>query len=509
MTGISGYLGKASMPTWEEVLGVLSFNQNHRGEYTEYRYVRQESKEQMAVLRVHHLSSLPDYKIVQSDSGLSIMWGFNLTKHIQNHLEKISQYEMNHDFDLVESQLLHLFGVNVIQVNSNGISLFRSRDGMIPIYHAVDDVSLVLSSERKALWALGNKSPAPIEPGQCVFYSWEDNLKMSETKRAAIERPVKGSENEILQELSSLLDSSFNRLLGIQECGILFSGGIDSSLVAHLTSLRCERTLLFTTSSPDSHDNRISKGAAEKLGLDIIQTEMNAVKVWEILPQVIYAIETSKRMDVEIAIPFFLAAKEASQQGVRIMISGQGPDELFAGYARHVRILEDEGPAILKKQLYDEVSTTHENNLERDERAVAANGLTTYFPYVDPEFVSYALEVPIQYKVDIGQRPERKVIFRKLAIQMGLPADLAIRPKKATQYSSGSSKILIDAIRLGCESLREKSKKEIEGQVQDVLDIIGRILGIHIEDRVPAEIEVDLSKTQELKSRIGRFSHQQ
>jgi asparagine synthase (glutamine-hydrolysing) len=202
--------------------------------------------------------------------------------------------------------------------------------------------------------------------------------------------------------------------------------------------------------------------------------ELNSEIVWDTLPELIYTIETSNQMDVEIALPFFLAAKKAVDEGCTTIISGQGPDELFAGYARHVKIFSEDGPKALEQQLWKEVSITHEANIERDVKAIAAHGGESFFPYLDQLFVRTALSIPVDWKIDPDGEPQRKVIFRELAQQMGLPKEIAFTPKSATQYSSGSAKLIIESIMENLESLESLSKKKAARRVQGVLNDISR-----------------------------------
>jgi asparagine synthase (glutamine-hydrolysing) len=152
---------------------------------------------------------------------------------------------------------------------------------------------------------------------------------------------------------------------------------------------------------------------------------------------------------------------------------------LFAGYARHVALFENEGEKALDNQLRREVETTHETNIERDERAIAAHGIEAYFPYLSSEFVDIALSIASDMKIHLGGQPERKIIFRELARQLGLPERICVSPKKATQYSSGSSRILMKSLVENVDEMKNIPKKDQRPKAQDYLLNLASDLGMH------------------------------
>jgi asparagine synthetase B (glutamine-hydrolysing) len=187
-----------------------------------------------------------------------------------------------------------------------------------------------------------------------------------------------------------------------------------------------------------------------------------------------------------------IAAKEAERQGIPLVVSGQGPDELFAGYARHTELYENRGEQALEAQLRNEVSVTHKTNIERDERAISSCGVDAWFPYLDYEFVKLALSIPASLKIALGKTPERKIIFRELATELGLPIELAHAPKKATQYSSGAARILNTAIGENVPECRDLTKKQLDLRVQDVLNYIAKQLEMPIQSDVTHSYDFDV-----------------
>lgn len=286
---------------------------------------------------------------------------------------------------------------------------------------------------------------------------------------------------EFLSSLEASIVKSFSRLED-RKASVLFSGGVDSSLAAVLTDKYAEETLLLTAAADGSHDDRIASRSAKELSFELVKIPLSLDVVWEALPQVIRTIQTSNKMDVEIALPFYLASKAAKANGFPLMISGQGPDELFAGYARYVRIFQKKGEKELERYLWEDVSKTEEVNINRDKSAIEAFELQACFPYLYPEFVSIAMSIPARYKITSGGTPERKVIFRELAMSLGLPERIAMQPKKATQFSSGSCSIIAEAIAMHSNEAVRCSTKELTAKVQPILRKMGLEMGVSKEN---------------------------
>ncbi|TFG32422.1 hypothetical protein EU527_10095 [Candidatus Thorarchaeota archaeon] len=288
--------------------------------------------------------------------------------------------------------------------------------------------------------------------------------------RPAVQHKLNPS--EILGKLNHYLLDSFKQIKDISRCAVLFSGGVDSSLAAVLTKKQCEETLLITARCDNSYDAKASVRAAKTMSIDMIEVRIDSDSLWQALPDVIRSIGQSKRMDVEIAIPFYFAAREAKKREFSVMVSGQGPDELFGGYARYEKIMIEQGPEEVEAALWRDVSVTDKANIQRDARVLCHHGLQPFFPYLYPDFVNLALSIPATLNIDPTKKPARKLMFRQLAMKMGVPKEIAMEQKRATQYSSGTSKMLIESMRDNFRSFRNLSKREIQSAMQESLDQI-------------------------------------
>ncbi len=286
--------------------------------------------------------------------------------------------------------------------------------------------------------------------------------------RPVVQRDV--SPNQALDSLKLHLENSFTRLEGEKKCAVLFSGGVDSSLAAILTKIHCEDTLLITARCEGSHDEEVAVRAAKEMSLELVEVKIDSDSLWKTLPQVVHSIKTRKRMDVEIAIPFFFAAQEARERGYNLIISGQGPDELFAGYARYEKLMIEQGTEKVEEALWADYSVTDEANIQRDIRAISAHGLDSFFPFLDLDFARTALTLPATLNIDPNRKPARKLMFRELALKMGVPRDVAMTPKRATQYSSGTTKMLAESLRNHVDTMRGLTKRELQSAIQEFLN---------------------------------------
>ena len=139
-------------------------------------------------------------------------------------------------------------------------------------------------------------------------------------------------ENTAREMLFKSLEQSVKKRY-YKPCAIAFSGGLDSSLLAAL----CKDAKLYSAGMKGSHDIGQTKKAAQLLDLqdNLHLHELTMDELETALPCVINAIGSTDAMQVSIALPLYFASKDAHSDGIRVILSGQGADELFAGYKRY------------------------------------------------------------------------------------------------------------------------------------------------------------------------------
>jgi asparagine synthase (glutamine-hydrolysing) len=307
-------------------------------------------------------------------------------------------------------------------IENGKISLVRDPAGVKPLYYSTAN-GFAFSSEKKALIAIGGTDIKSLKPGNMLVLR-EGNI--IEKKVADFTPGEIFTEDTVKDILFKTIEQSIKKRY-YKPCAIAFSGGLDSSLIAAL----CKDAKLYSVGMAGSHDIDQTNKAAQLLGLvdNLHLHELTMDELETAIPDVVRAIESTDAMKVSIALPLYFASKDAHCDGIRVMLSGQGADELFAGYKRYESMTLFELGSALKKDL----ENIAENNLERDDAVTMANSVELRVPYLDRKVVELALGIVPGLKIHKGIR---KYILR-LAAKKILPYELVWKEKKAAQYSSG------------------------------------------------------------------------
>ena len=121
------------------------------------------------------------------------------------------------------------------------------------------------------------------------------------------------------------------RTQDLDRIGIIFSGGIDSVIIAWLAKKMVREVICYTGGVQGSSDIAFARRIAKRLGLKLKVNELTHEEVEEMIPDVINTIEHTNSGQVEVAIPVYAAAKLAHEDGIKVVLSGQAADELFGG----------------------------------------------------------------------------------------------------------------------------------------------------------------------------------
>src|SRR5680860_1349095 len=183
------------------------------------------------------------------------------------------------------------------------------------------------------------------------------------------------------------------RMMGDVPVGVFLSGGLDSSVIAAIMAKESqsgEAVHSFAAGMPGSSDLVAARIVADALGLEhheVVYTDEDVVAV---LPTVVAATESYEPSLIRSAVPNYLLSEMAARH-VKVVLTGEGADELFAGY-HHLRELDEES---LRDALVDSVSALHHLNLQRCDRVTMAHGLEARVPFLSRDLLAVAQRIPI------------------------------------------------------------------------------------------------------------------
>lgn len=275
------------------------------------------------------------------------------------------------------------------------------------------------------------------------LFPWERGAAQADASGAQASGPqVSGeqfSDEAAVEQLEALLRRAVvKRLMADVPLGVLLSGGLDSSLVAALARQHYEGPLhSFAVGTPDSPDLDASARVAAALGTVHHVRTFTEADARRLLPTVIYHLESFDAPLVRSALANYLVFEMASEH-VRVALSGEGSDELFAGYESLAGL---EGPA-LGAELARLVELLHNTNLQRSDRMGLAFGVEARVPFLDMELLDWAFSLPAHLKRRTeGDRMVDKWVVRALARRF-LPENIAARPKAKFSQGSGAAATL-------------------------------------------------------------------
>jgi len=303
---------------------------------------------------------------------------------------------------------------------ARGDELILARDplGIKPLYVGEVGNSVVFASEIKAMRD-GCRNINEFPPGH-VYCSKGGLTQYYELGTGDEDiTDIRTAERGLRERLEAAVRK---RLIADVPVGVFLSGGLDSSIISALARLHKDPLDSFSVATEDSPDREPARRMARFLGTrhhEMIYTIEQAV---ESLPEVIYYLESFDCALVRSAVPNFFLARLASRH-VKVALSGEGADELFAGY----RYLRELTPAELRRELRLITGSLHNTNLQRCDRTSMAHGLEVRVPFLDVAVVDWAFRMPVEFKQHGPQRTE-KWVLRRMAEPL-LPHDIAWRGK--------------------------------------------------------------------------------
>lgn len=325
----------------------------------------------------------------------------------------------------------------VLALEGERLLALRDVNGMKPLYCGQALGLLAIASERKALWRIGLRDVGRLTPG-ALYSVGAGGVRSRTISRLPEPRSRKMSLRHASARLLQLLEKATGRVIaGLDRVGVAFSGGLDSSVVAVLAKRLIPETHLISVGLSGSVELADVERHARSIGLPIIVRVYDKGTLHDHVRRVVWLVEEPNLMKVSVAIPLYWAAQTAAAHGLKVMLCGQGSDELYGGYFKYARTLKAEGRRALEAELYRSVLEASQVNYERDEQATAPSGVELRTPFADLDVIRFSLAIPSEFKVEKGDDPTRKWVLRDAAKRLGLPDALVWKRKKAIQHGTG------------------------------------------------------------------------
>lgn len=347
----------------------------------------------------------------------------------------------------------------------------RDEIGVIPLYQAWDKQGrYYVASELKALEGQNMVSIEEFPNGH-YFYSkdekptlwykrdWEEFSAVENAKRATDDNGEIINEDVIQNVRDGLEKAVKQQLMSDVPYGVLLSGGLDSTVIAAITQKFAKKRIetgslkdawwpqlhSFAVGLEGSPDLIAAKKAADFIGTVHHEVHFTIQEALDALEDVIYHIETYDITTVRASTPMYLLARVIKSMGIKMVLSGEGSDELFGGYlyfhkAPNAREFHEE--------LVRKMSKLHLYDCLRANKSLAAWGVEGRVPFLDKDFIDIAMRLNPLDKMNIklpnGKQRIEKWIVRK-AFEDILPPDICWRQKE--QFSDGVGYSWIDTLK--------------------------------------------------------------
>jgi asparagine synthase (glutamine-hydrolysing) len=299
----------------------------------------------------------------------------------------------------------------LVAADSSGVRLTRDLVGVAPLYFAKSTTgTLYFASEVKALLPFA-RDVRILPPGHAY-----DGKQVRRYLSATPGPQLAGPPGPIARGLRTRLSTAVNHCLTGDEMASWLSGGLDSSIIAALARPGVRRLFTFAAGLPGASDLEFARVVARSIQSDHHEIVVDLDDMLAVLPDVIYHLESFDALLVRSSIVNYLAGRQAANYASSAL-SGEGGDELFAGYA----YLKEMDTALLADELRDITARLHNTALQRVDRCSAAHGIVAHVPFLAPDVVDYAFRIPVEYKLRDGVE---KWILRQAAQDLLPPAVL-------------------------------------------------------------------------------------
>ena len=384
------------------------------------------------------------------------------------------KYVESGDFTAMMEELSGIFAFALYDSKRDCYMIGRDEIGVIPLYQGWDKAGrYYVASELKSLEGVcqtieefpngcylysGDKGSTP-EPVRWYKRDWEsyDNVK---NNPKATDENGEVINPSIIQKLKDGLETAVKQqLMSDVPYGVLLSGGLDSSIIAAVTQKFSKKRVesgdkaeawwpqlhSFAVGLEGSPDLEAARKAAEYIGTIHHEVHFTIQEALDALEDVIYHIETYDITTVRASTPMYLLARVIKSMGIKMVLSGEGSDELFGGYLYFHKAPDAKE---FHEELVRKMSKLHLYDCLRANKSLSAWGVEGRVPFLDKEFIDIAMRLnpsdKMNIKLAVGKQRMEKWILRK-AFEDYLPKEICWRQKE--QFSDGVGYSWIDTLK--------------------------------------------------------------
>jgi asparagine synthase (glutamine-hydrolysing) len=401
----------------------------------------------------------PDGKLILAANG-----------EIYNHRELRKQFEGSYDFKTQSDcevilalyqakgasfldEMNGIFGFAIYDTEKDEYFVARDHMGIIPLYMGWDqNGTFYVASELKALE--GTCTKIELFPPGHYLHSSDGEVKQWYSRDWMEYDAVKENETSI-QEIKEALEAAVHRqLMSDVPYGVLLSGGLDSSVTSAIAKKYAQKRIesgdtkdawypqlhSFSVGLDGSPDLAAAQKVADHIGTIHHEIKFTIQEGLDAIKDVVYNLETYDITTIRASTPMYLMARVIKSMGIKMVLSGEGADELFGGYLYFHKAPND-------KEFHEEtvrkLSKLHMYDCLRANKSLAAWGIEGRVPFLDKEFMDVAMRINPKDKMINGERMEKWVVRK--AFEDMLPESVAWRQKE--QFSDGVGYSWIDTLK--------------------------------------------------------------
>ena len=341
----------------------------------------------------------------------------------------------------IKEVLPNLDGIYALALTDNKTTVIaRDKVGLRQLYYCTNNNHIAFASEKKPLMEISDNGQEiyRLLPGNIAildgkkvsnFCFWSaDSIK---TKDRIIDK------KEALEVYGKAISEVIQKSVAAKKrVGIIFSGGIDSLLLAYQVQKLGIPFSCYTVGREGAADIEVACDIARRLNFPLKTHTITLEEIEKNIPQIITTIEDHSLNQVEAAIALCFATQLAQEAGEQVILTGQGPDEICGGYAQYPKIVDQEGYESFEKYSWEDTLLSYKETFERENKIATAHGLEMIVPYVDPAMIEFAFQLSPELKIFRGNDQMGKRIHREFAVSIGIPEEIAFRKKEAAQHGA-------------------------------------------------------------------------